>query len=109
MSLQRSKEGHNKRKYVKVEDINRLSQEEYDRELVDIGLQLVRLEMLLQKENQRYGWIMKRKVRWHSLQVKLQQMIFSRLKEQLMIAESEMEISYCEPEHGPLLGEDDEA
>ena len=51
---------------------------------------------------------MKSKVRWHSLQVKLQQNIFARLKKELREVEYEMEVSYCEPEQGPLLGEDDE-
>ena len=31
------------------------------------------------------------------------------LKKELREVESEMEVSYCEPEQGPLLGEDDEA
>ena len=63
-----SKKIHIRRKDVKAEDINRISQEEYDRELVGIGLQLIRLEMLLLKENQRYGCIVRnKKVIWHSL------------------------------------------
>ena len=62
-----------------------------------------------EQENQRYGWVMKNKVRWHSLQVKLQQNMFARLKKELREVEFEMEVSYCELEHGPLLGEDDEA
>ena len=44
-----SKISHNRRKYLKEEDINRMSQEEYDRELVDIGLQVICLDMLLKK------------------------------------------------------------
>ena len=47
-------------------------------------------------------------MRWHSLQVKLRQKIYSRLKEELRGVESEIEVSYCELEHGTLLGEDDE-
>ena len=35
--------------------------------------------------------------------------MFSELNKELREAESEMEVSYCEPEQGPLLGEDDEA
>ena len=35
--------------------------------------------------------------------------MFSELKKELREVESEMEASYCEPEQGPLLGEDDEA
>ena len=86
-----------------------MSPQQYDRELVDIGLQLIISEMPLQKENQRYGWIMKRKkVRWHSLRVDLMKNSSSRLKEKLRTTDSEMEVSYCRPEQGPLLGEDDE-
>ena len=44
-------------------------------------------------------------VRWHSLKVKLQQRMFSRLKEELIIVEFEMDVLVCELEHGPLLGE----
>ena len=51
----------------------------------------------------------KRKVRWKSLQVNLRQKIYARLKEELREAESEMEVSYCELEQGPLLWDDDEA
>ena len=64
------KTSHNRRKDVKAEEINRMSKEDYERELVYIGLKLIHLEMILQKENQMYGWIMKKnKVRWISLQV----------------------------------------
>ena len=35
--------------------------------------------------------------------------MYARLKEELREADSEMEVSYCEPEQGPLLGDDDEA
>ena len=59
-----------------------------------------------EEENQRCGWVVKNKVRWHSLHVKLQQKMFVELKKELREAESEMEVSYCEPEQGPLLGED---
>ena len=61
-----------------------------------------------EEENQSYGWVMKNKVRWNSLQVKLQQNMFSELKKELREVESQMEVSYCEPEQGHLLREDDE-
>ena len=67
------------------------------------------MQTAVEEENQRYGWIMKREVRWHSLQVKIQHKKFVGLKKELREVESEMEVSYCEPEQGPLLGEDDEA
>ena len=62
-----------------------------------------------EEENQRYGWVMKREVIWHSLQVKIQQKMVAGLKKELREIECEMEVSYCEPEQGPLVGEDDEA
>ena len=34
--------------------------------------------------------------------------MYARLKEELREVESEMEVSYCEPEQGPLLRDDDE-
>ena len=102
-----SKTSHSKRKYVKEEYINRMSQEEYDRELVDIGLQLIHLEMLLQKENHKYGWILRNtKMRWNSLQVKLRKNMSARLKEEIGIVEFEMDVLGCEPKHGPLFRED---
>ena len=52
---------------------------------------------------------MKREVRWHSLQGKLQPNMFAGLKKELIEVEYDMEVSYCEPEQGPLLGEGDEA
>ena len=52
---------------------------------------------------------MKREVRWNSLQVKLQQKMFAGLKKKFIEVEYEIEVSYCEPEKGPLLGEYDEA
>ena len=61
-----------------------------------------------EEENQRYGWVMKREVRWNSLQVKMQQNMFVGLKKELKEVEYEMDASYCEPEQGPFLGEDDE-
>ena len=86
-------------------------QEEWNRELLELAKDILCFEKKIQaaeEENQRYGWVMKNKVRWHSLQVKLQQKMFSELKKELKEVEYEMEVSYCEPEQGPLLGEDDE-
>ena len=67
-----------------------------------------RIEVVEEKD-QRYGWVMKREVIWNSLQVTLQQNMFVELEKELREVESEMEVSYCEPEHGPLLGEDNDA
>ena len=35
--------------------------------------------------------------------------MFTKLEKELREAKSEIEVSYCEPEQGPLIGEDDEA
>ena len=97
---------HNKRK-------KKESQEECSKELLELARDILCFEKHMQvateEENQRYGWVMKKKVRWNSIQVKLQQKMFVELKQELREVESEMEVSYCEPEQGPLLGEDDEA
>ena len=62
-----SEESHNK--------INKKeSQEECNRELLELAKDILCFEKHMQvakEENQRYGWVMKREVRWHSLQVKL--------------------------------------
>ena len=100
-----SEESRNKRK-------KKESQEEWNRDLLDLAKYILCFENHMQaveEENQRYGWVMKREVRWNSLQVKLQQNMFVELKKELKEVEYEMEVSYCELEQGPLLGEDDEA
>ena len=88
-----------------------ISQED-DRELLELEKDILCFEnhmQVVEEENQRYGWVMKREVRWHSLQVKLQQNMFVGLEKEIKEVEYEMEVSYCELEQGPLLGEDDEA
>ena len=49
------------------------SQDRLDKRLAEIELQLEIFEELLQRngEDQRYGWILPKKVKWHTLQVKL--------------------------------------
>lgn len=51
-----------------------MSDEEFDRELAEMKVQLNVLMELLQKseEDQRCGWILRKKVKWHRLQVKLE-------------------------------------
>ena len=43
---------------------------------------------VVEEENQRYGWVRKKKVRWNSLQVKLQQNMVVGLKKELREVES---------------------
>jgi len=62
---------------VKKEDAKengkRMSQEEIDKEIVEMKEQLNVLRMILE-ENQRLGWVLKKKpVKWSKLQRRLQQ------------------------------------
>ena len=64
-----SEESHNKkRKYAKVDGIRkRMSQEEINREMAEINIQLSYMEQQLQskvQKNQRQGWSMKKKFKW---------------------------------------------
>ena len=99
-----SKKIHSRRK-------KKESQED-DRELLELAKDILCFEKHMQaaeEEKQRYGSVMKREVRWNSLHMKLQQNMVAGLKKELREVESEIEVSYFEPEQGPLLGEDDEA
>ena len=104
-----SEESHNK---INKKGIKKEIQEECKRELLELERDIWCFERHIQvvvEETQSYGWVMrKRNVRWNSLQVKLRKKIYARLKEELREDESEIEVSYCEPEQGPFLKEDDE-
>jgi len=50
----------------------------------------------------------KNKVRWHSLQVKLRQRIYVRWKEELKVAEYDMNIYLYEPEHEVFFRRDED-
>ena len=53
-----------------------LSDEEYEREKVDIEVHLGLLMGLLQEEeDHRCGWIMRKKLKWHKLQKKKEKMM----------------------------------
>ena len=85
---------HNRRK-------KKERQEGCSRELLELEKDILCFEKHMQtteEENQRYGWVMKREVIWHSIHVKLQQKMFTKLEKELREAESEIEVSYCEPE-----------
>jgi hypothetical protein len=62
-----SVKGHNKRKdNARVDGKKRMSDEDFDREMIELKEQLNYVEQLLQEieGNQRCGWIMKKKARW---------------------------------------------
>ena len=58
----------------------------------------------MNKEDQRHGWIMKMKVKWHRLQVKWEQRVNAQIEEELL----RLNEYVCEPEYGPLLSESNE-
>ena len=87
----------------------RLSQDRLDRRLAEIEVQLEMMEELLQgdKEDQRYGWILPKKVKWHMLQMKLKNMFNSKWGEAFRKSEYEDKGHICEPKQGQILGEDE--
>lgn len=86
-----------------------LSQDRLDRRLAEIEVQLEMLEELLQKgeEDQRYGWILPKKVRWHMLQMKLKRRFNVKLREAFKVTKCENKGCICESEQGQILGEDE--
>jgi hypothetical protein len=87
----------------------KLSQDRFDKRLAEIELQLEIFEELLQRngEDQRYGWILPKKVKWHTLQVKLKNKDNTKMRGALRTIEYEDKGCICEPEHGQILGEDE--
>ena len=80
--------GHNRMKMkkqdTKTDGIQRqLRKEEYEKEVAEIREQFNKLELMI-KESQRVGWLMKKKVKWHRLQMKREKMTNARLKEELL-------------------------
>lgn len=86
-----SEKDHSRRK-VKKEDAKangiwkQLIDEEYERQKAEIIIHLEVLMELLQmkEEDKRCGFRMRRKIRWHRLQRRNEQMMNSRLKEELL-------------------------
>ena len=87
-----------------------LSQDRLDRRLAEIEVQLEIMEGLLQgdKEDQRYGWIFPKKVKWHMLQMKLKNKFNPKWRETFRAVEHEDKSCMCEPEQGKILGEDED-
>ena len=85
------------------------SQDRLDKRLAEIELQLEIFEELLQRngEDQRYGWILSKKVKWHTLQVKLKDRFNTKVRGALRTIEYEYKGCICEPEQGQILGEDE--
>jgi len=94
-----SEKDHSRRK-VKKEDAKangiwkQLIDEEYEREKAEIRVHLeVLMELLQRKEkDQRYGYIMRKKVKWHRLQKKREKQVNSQLIEELRKLEQIMDV-----------------
>ena len=122
-----SKRDHNRRKDKEDAKENgirqQLTDEEYEKELAEIREQFNKLKMMIE-ENQRYGWTMKKKVKWQRLQQKREQQVNMLLAEELRKLEQmmsvqlecaelreaklKMEVSICEAEQSEVMGTDEE-
>jgi len=58
----------------------------------------------MNKEDQRHGWMMKRRVKWNILQVKWEQRVNAQIEGELLILNDYV----CELEYGPLIFESNE-
>lgn len=96
------------RKEDAKENGKRMRQEEIDKEIAELKEQLDALRRILE-ENERLGWVLRKKlVEWYKMQRRLQKMQVKWLKGKLKEVELEMEESICEPEHGEILGENED-
>lgn len=126
---------HSKGKKEKDAKANgtRMSDEEYDKEMAEIAVQLELLMEMLQGNEikQKYGYVMRKKVKWKRLQEKRNQQVNMQLIKDMRdlekilhaklekkkyervelqkkgYAEEHVEVLICEPECGPLLFESD--
>jgi len=90
------------------ENGKKMSQEEIDKEIVELKEQLNALRRMLE-EIQRLGWVLRKKpVEWHEMQRRLQQKKVKWLKGKLKEVELQMEESICKPKQGELLGESED-
>ena len=67
-----SERGHNRRVREDAKENGmrkKLADEEYWKEIVEISKKLYELERMIE-ENQRFVWLMKKKVKWQRLQMK---------------------------------------
>ena len=85
--------------------VETLSQDRLDKRLAEIEVQLEMLEELLLrgKEDQRYRWILPKKVKWHMLQVKLKNRFNAKLREAFRTVEYEDKGCIREPDQGKSL------
>ena len=85
-----SERDHIRRKEKEDAKTNGLRQQladaEYDKELAEIKEQFNKLKLMIE-ESQRVGWLMKKKVKWQPLHLRLRQKEISLLKEELRAAE----------------------
>jgi hypothetical protein len=79
-----SEESHNKKKCAKVKGIEKMIQQEFDREMTEIKGKLNYMMKLLQEEeiqeNHIHGWSMKKKFQWPLMQLH-EEILWKRLEE----------------------------
>ena len=93
-----SERGHNRKEKAdaKANGIRQqLTGAEYWKEIAEINEKFNKLERMIE-EIQRAGWLMKKRVKWQPLQLRLRQKEIALLKEELKIAELRKEVSTCE-------------
>lgn len=110
-----------KRENAKVSGTcEKLTDEEYEREKVEITIHLELLMELLQEnvKNRTHGWTMRKRMKWQKLHAKRKRLINIQLAEELRklepllscgeLRESElkMDVSICGPEQGESLGKE---
>lgn len=95
-----SERSHNQmKKNAKAVGMRKRSDEEFEKALTEVQAQLNVLMELLQQdaEDQRRGWLLRKEVKWHKLQVKLKHRLSIQQREkELKVAE--MDVCICEPE-----------
>ena len=89
----------------------KMSQEEFDKEIVQIKEKRSELIDLLQEgeDYQRQGWILrKKKVKWPILQEKMDQRLLAWWNKVLKETEYAKKVPICEHEQGSILGEEED-
>jgi hypothetical protein len=109
-----SEESHSEvKKDVKVKGIEKMSNEEIVKEIVEVREQLDVLteQWKRDKEAHKCGWVMKKAARWPIQQLisrRQRHMLKVWIKEVDKLKADDREVCICEPEQGPILGKGDD-
>jgi hypothetical protein len=105
-----SKESHKHMgKSAKEVGKGNMSDEEFDREMVELKKQISVINEFLQEsdEDHRCRWTMRKKVKWNIFYVKMKHRLNAWLRKEELGA-TEMRLHYCEPKQGSIFGEDED-